>query len=143
MFMIEKIGADGGPTAPKLRKQLVQQCGVLVRDYVPITFREWKPIKGTQDCYVVGPVAKDALWKRLKKNFVLPEPEVASYEEVEPDEAELKRRKDRIEAKVRHFAKKKMAQAFCNWKKRLNDKFIKQEKTPDWELKMYMKVKED
>ena len=58
---------------PELRKKLIQQCGVLVRDYVPITFREWKPIKGTPDCYVVGPVAKEALWKRLKKNFVLPE----------------------------------------------------------------------
>ena len=59
------------------------------------------------DCYVVGPVAKEALWKRLKKNFVLPEPEVASDEEVEPDEAELKRRRDRIEANVRHFAEKR------------------------------------
>ena len=40
----------------------------------------------------------------------LPEPEVASDEEVEPDEAELKRRSDRIAEKVRHFAEKKMAQ---------------------------------
>ena len=41
------------------------------------------------------------------KNFVLPEPEVASDEEVEPDEAELKRISDRIEEKVRHFAEKR------------------------------------
>ena len=105
--MIEKIGADGAPTAPELRKKLVQQYGVLVRDYVLITCREWKPIKGTPDRYVVGPAAKKALWIRLMKNFVLPPPEVASDEEVEPDEAELKRRRDRIEAKVRHFAEKK------------------------------------
>ena len=59
------------------------------------------------------------------KNFILSEPEVASDEEEDPDEDELKRRRDRIEAKVKHFAEKKMAQAFCNWKKRLNDKFIK------------------
>ena len=77
------------------------------------------------------------------KNFILPEPEVASDEEEEPDEDELKRRRDQIEAKVKHFAFTKMAQAFCNWKKRLNDKFIKLGKTPDWELKMYMKLKED
>ena len=77
------------------------------------------------------------------KNFVLPEPEVASDEEVEPDEAELKRRSDCIEEKVRHFAEKKMAQAFCNWKKKLNTKFIKKEETPDWDLKMYMKLKDD
>jgi len=106
-FIIDKIGVDGAPTHPEVKKKLIQQCGVLVRDYVPITFREWKPIKGTPDCYVVGPVAKEALWKRLKKNFILPEPEVASDEEVEPDEAELKRRRDRIEANVRHFAEKK------------------------------------
>ena len=118
-----------------MQKKLIQQCGVLVRDYVPITFREWKPIKGTPDCYVVGPAAKKALWIRLMKNFVLPPPEVASDEEVEPNEAELKRRSDRIEAKVRHFAEKKMAQAFCSWKKKLNTKFIKTEETPDWPQK--------
>jgi len=106
-FIIEKISAEGAPAHPEVRKKLIQQCGVLVRDYVPITFREWKPIKGTPDCYVVGPAAKNALWIRLMKNFVLPLPEVASDEEVEPDEAELKRRSDRIEAKVRHFAEKK------------------------------------
>ena len=38
---------------------------------------------------------------------------------------------------------KKMAQAFCNWKKKLNTKFIKKEETPDWDLQMYMKLKED
>ena len=68
---------------------------------------------------------------------------MASDEEEEPDEDELKRRRDRIEAKVKHFALTKMTQAFYNWKKRLNDKFIKQEKTPDWELKMYMKLKDE
>ena len=36
-----------------------------------------------------------------------------------------------------------MAQQFCNWKKRLYNKFIKQEKTLDWSLKMYMKLKDD
>ena len=142
-FIIEKICAEGAPTHPEVRKKLIQQCGVLVRDYVPIIFREWKPVKGTPDCYVVGTGAKNALWTRLMKNFVLPEPEVASDEEVEPDEAELKRRSDRIAEKVRHFAEKKMAQAFCNWKKKLNTKFIKTEETPDWDLQMYMKLKED
>ena len=143
-YRIEEIAQDGQPIAPKeVKAKFVQQCGVVVRDYVPITFREWKPIKGTPDSYVVGPVAKESLWKRLMKNFILPEPEVASDEEEEPDEDELKRRRDRIEEKVKHFALTKMAQAFCNWKKRLNDKFIKQGKTPDWELKMYMKLKDD
>ena len=143
-YRIEEIAQDGQPIAPKeVKAKSVQQCGVVVRDYVPITFREWKLIKGTPDSYVVGPVAKESLWKRLKKNFVLLEPEVASDEEVEPDEDELKRRRDRMEAKVRHFAEEKMTQAFCNWKKKLNTKFIKQEKTPDWDLKMYMKLKED
>ena len=141
---IEEIDKDGQPIAPQEAKsKFVQQCGVVVRDYVPITFREWKPIKGTPDSYVVSPVAKESLWKRLMKNFILPEPEVASDEEEEPDEDELKRRRDRMEEKVQHFAFTKMAQAFYNWKKRLNGKFIKEGKTPDWELKMYMKLKDD
>jgi hypothetical protein len=70
-FIIEKISAEGAPTHPEVRKKLIQQCGVLVRDYVPIIFREWKPVKGTPDCYVVGPAAKNTLWIRLIKNFVL------------------------------------------------------------------------
>ena len=124
-YRIEEIDKDGQPIAPQEAKsKFIQQCGVVVRDYVLITFQEWKPIKGTPDSYVVGPVAKESLWKRLMKNFIFPEPEVASDEEEEPDEDELKRRRDRIEAKVKHFAEKKMAQGFCNWKKRLNDNFI-------------------
>ena len=112
-YRIEEIAQDGQPIAPQEAKsKFIQQCGVVVRDYVPITFREWKPIKGTPDSYVVGPVAKESLWKRLIKKFILPEPEVASDEEEDPDEDELKRRRDRIEAKVKHFAEKKIAQAF-------------------------------
>jgi hypothetical protein len=106
-FIIQRIDKEGAPTDPEVRKKLIQQCGVLVRDYVPIIFREWKPVKGTPDCYVVGPAAKKALWIRLMKNFVLPLPEVASDEEVEPDEAELKRRSDRIEAKSDILRKKR------------------------------------
>ena len=144
-YKIEEIDKYGQPIAPQeVKSKFIQQCGVVVRDYVPIIFREWKPIKGTPDSYVVGPVAKESLWKRLMKNFILPEPEVASdEEEEEPDDDELKRRRDQIEAKVKHFTEKKMAQAFCNWKKRLSDKFIKKEETPDWELKIYMKLKDD
>ena len=80
-FIIQRIDKEGAPTDPEVRKKLIQQCGVLVRDYVPIIFREWKPVKGTPDCYVVGSATKKAVWIRLMKNFVLPEPEVASDEE--------------------------------------------------------------
>ena len=69
-------------------------------------------------------------------NFIMPELEVNSDDEEDPDQEELKRRKDIIEEKVKKFGLSKMAQQFCNWKKRLYNEFVKQDKTPDFSLKM-------
>ena len=74
-------------------------------------------------------------------NFTLPEPEVDSDEE-DPNEEDLQRKKDMIEKKVNKWALSKMAQQFCNWKKRLNNKFVKKDKTPDFDKGMYSKIKD-
>ena len=58
-------------------------------------------------------------------NFTLPAPEVDS------DEEDLQRKKDIIEQKVKKWALSKMAQQFCNWKKRLNNKFRSEEHTSE------------
>ena len=62
-------------------------------------------------------------------NFTLPAPEVDSDEE-DPDEAEKIARKI-MEQKVKDWALKKMAELFKKWKKRLNKRFVKKNKTPD------------
>ena len=74
-------------------------------------------------------------------NFTLPEPEVDSDEE-DPNEEDLQRKKYEIEQKVKKWALSKMAQQFCNWKKRLNNKFVKKDKTPDFTQGMYSKIKD-
>jgi hypothetical protein len=40
-YRIEVVGVDGEPTAPDdITKKIVKQCGVLVRDYIPIIVQE-------------------------------------------------------------------------------------------------------
>ena len=73
----------------------------------------------------------------------MPEPEVNSDDEEDSDQEELKKRKDIIEEKVKKFALSKMAQQFYNWKKRLYNEFVKQNKTPDFNKQMYAKLKAD
>ena len=46
----------------------------------------------------VGTAAKEHLWRKLMVNFTLPAPEVDPEEE-EPNEEEMKRRKEAIEKK--------------------------------------------
>ena len=91
-FRIDRLAADGRPIEPKdVARKIVKQCGVLVRDYIPITVREWHKPKEEEVSYV-GPKGKETHWKKLLHNFTLPEPEVDSDEE-DPDEEELERKK--------------------------------------------------
>ena len=53
-------------------------------------------------------------------------------DEEDPNEEDLERKKDIIQQKVKKWALSKMAQQFCNWKKRLYNDFIKKDKTPDF-----------
>ena len=71
---IECVAADGRPAQPveKYRKW-VAQCGVLVRDTIPITIAEWnKPIKANIGASYVDKRAKDLLWDTLLESFSLP-----------------------------------------------------------------------
>jgi hypothetical protein len=43
---IKEIGEDGEPISPMVHaNKFTRQCGVLVRDNIPITIREWKKTK--------------------------------------------------------------------------------------------------
>jgi hypothetical protein len=63
-YRMEVVGVDGEPTAPDdVAKKFVKQCGVLVRDYIPIIVQEWnRPSSGGVP--YVGDVAKDKLTTR-------------------------------------------------------------------------------
>ena len=134
-YRIEKIAADGAPELPEdVLQKYVKQCGVLVRDHIPITVREWnKPHEAAGISYV-GDKAKEALFKKMMANFTLPTPEVYQDEldENEEDpELILERKKIALVKLVKAFTFRKMAQQFSNWKKRLHLDFIKKDKTPE------------
>ena len=138
-YTIERVAEDGTPTAPPgVKNKMVKQCGVLVRDFIPITVREWHRPKEKGQLYV-SDEGKERLWRKLMVNFTLPAPEVDSDEE-DPDEAEKIARKI-MEQKVKDWALKKMAELFKNWKKRLHTEFINKDKTPDFD-KGYEKIKD-
>ena len=74
---ITHIEKDGKPIAPeKGAKAFIAQCGVLVRDHVPITVREWHKPKGlvlsaeeeAQGLYI-DDVAKNSIMNKLMSHF--------------------------------------------------------------------------
>jgi hypothetical protein len=70
-YRIEEIGEDGKPIAPVAHaSKFTRQCGVLVRDNIPITIREWKKTK-TEPVSYVRKRLKNMLWKKLMVNFTL------------------------------------------------------------------------
>ena len=93
-FTIEEVGRDGQPIAPKRsRDTFIHQCGVVVRDSVPISIQEWNKKKDPEVSYVQDR-QKDDLWTSLMTNFSLPP-------EADPN-------------KVKAFALKKIAELFKN-----------------------------
>jgi hypothetical protein len=127
------VGVDGEPQAPNdVAKKFVKQCGVLARDHIPIIVQEWnRPSSGGVP--YVGDVTKDKLFDRLMLNFLLPRLDVNPDEEEKANEELLKR--------VKKFALIKMAEAFKNWKKKLYLKFVKLDKTPDFNQAGYAKLR--
>jgi hypothetical protein len=72
MYHITEVSDDGQPCAPKkIKDTYVSQCGAIVRDNVPISYREWK---GKADNpHVVPDSVKNLLWDEILKHFTLPE----------------------------------------------------------------------
>lgn len=118
MYKITEVSELGKPIAPKkIADKFVSQCGAIVRDNVPISYREWK---GREDNpYVVPNTLKDMLWNDILKHFTLPEDVDANL--------------------VKGFTLSQMATQLQNYKKRLDRDFIKKNRTPNWDE--YPKVK--
>ena len=92
------------------------QCGVLVRDNIPISVRDWLKRKGANEGDYVSDRSKDMLWNELMTHFTLPEPE---------DPADM----EKLTKQVKSWTLKKMAELFRAWKKRLWSDY-KSKKTP-------------
>jgi len=126
-FTIEQVDPDGKPTVPKrTQDRFIHQCGVVVRDSVPISIQEWNKKKDDGVSYV-DDRCKDQLWNSLMINFSLPPEE-------DPNNPVIQR-------KVKKWALKKMAEQFKNWKKRLNEQFVKKDETPEF-TGQYAKIKD-
>ena len=100
----------GKPMFPKKNAtRFVHQCGVVVRNNVPICIQEWnKPKKeGMENVSYVNQRLKELLVNKLLHNFILPV--------VENDPRETAA----IKKKVEQFALKKMAEMFNKYKNRL------------------------
>ena len=116
-FNIDVISLSGVPVGPKSHAdKFVGQCGVIVRDQIPISTQEWHKPKEGRLVSFVDERAKNRLWDTLISHFTLPEG--------------LTERK--VE-NVKQAALKKMAIQFQTWKKNLWTSYVKAEKkTPEF-----------
>jgi len=116
---IDIVSPAGEPTHPRSNAaSFVTQCGVLVRDHIPISIREWKPKKEEGVTFVTDE-DKNYLWQLLSSKFTLPQLATTDLTK-------------ELEAKVKHWALKKMAQLFSNHKKTLYKNYIKEKKAPEF-----------
>ena len=134
--MIKKIATDGAPELPDdVAKKIVKQSGVLVRDHIPITVREWNKPQQAAGISYVNDIAKEDLFEKMMANFTLEMPEV-DQDEMDTNEEDpaliLERKKKALVENVKTWTLRKMAHQFSNWKKRLRLDFIKKGKTPDF-----------
>ena len=118
-YNIDSIKANGEPLMPKnIANKWTHQCGVLVKDQLPISLQEWRePAKPRPDVNFVDNKQKGLLWDTLMEHFTLPD---------HFTEADVQ--------KVKDAALRKMAVAFKNHKIREWAKYVKGgRKTPVFE----------
>ena len=112
---------NGQPTSPKKAADAFRnQCGVVVRNHIPISIQEWnKPAKVEDRAGVtyLDDRSKDGLFETLMAHFSLPE-----LDDEEQSKQMLKM--------VKHWTLKKMAELFCGHKKRLWREYSKKKKVP-------------
>ena len=74
-YNIDAIKPNGKPSEPKKNAgKFVRQCGVLVKDQLPISLQEWrKPANPRPDVTFVDENQKNLLWDTLMEHFTLPD----------------------------------------------------------------------
>ena len=115
VLVIDKVGEDGAVLEPvENRTKFISQCGVLVRDNLPISIREWhKPKRDDGSVTYVDERSKDDLWNKLMVNFTLP-PDLEDAEKLT----------------VKSWTFKKMATQFATYKKNLWSTYKNKKKVP-------------
>ena len=115
-FEIIEIAPDGEPIEPiRTRKAFFSQCGVLVREKIPISIQQWyKPKEEDPEVSYVNDMQKEYLWTEMKANFTLP-----------PEEDPEKPVKEQL---IKSCALKKMATLMRRWRKELNQ-FVEKKDT--------------
>ena len=117
---ITKVFPNGEPCEPeKNARSFVAQCGVIVRDNVPINIQEWNKLKKDESASFVSDRLKEFLWTKLLSFFTLPVLETAS--EIE-----------KLKAKVKKFALSKMAQQFNKFKNNLYREYLTDGEPKEW-----------
>jgi hypothetical protein len=120
-YTFEVILPTGEPKLPKKAADTFKkQCGVLVRDHVPISVWEWNKRKGADDSEYVAEMYKESLWNDHMAHFNLPECE---------DEVTARK----LRAKVKQWTLKKMAELFQVCKKKLWKNYLKKKEVPVFE----------
>ena len=127
-FEIIEIAPDGEPIEPiRTKNAFSAQCGVFVRDKIPISIQQWyKPKEEDPKVSYVNDMQKEDLWTQLKANFTLP-----------PEEDPEKPVKEQL---IKSCALKKMATLFRRWRKELK-KFVDKEETPEF-IGKYEKIRD-
>ena len=127
-FEITAIARDVQPIEPlRTKDAFAAQCGVLVRDKIPISIQQWlKPATEDPEVSSVNDMQKNDLWTELKSNFTLP-----------PEDNPENPVKEKL---IKSFALKRMAELFRRWKKELN-KFVKNKETPEFKGR-YEKIRD-
>jgi hypothetical protein len=71
---IDVVSPDGKPLEPKQHAtKFINQCGVIVRDMIPIMVQQWnEPKKARLGATFVNKRSKKDLWRKLMANFILP-----------------------------------------------------------------------
>jgi hypothetical protein len=87
IYTIDVISPKGKPLEPEeAYTKFINQCGVVVRDSVPITVQEWnEPVKARVGSSFVSRRKKKECWRTLMKHFVLP-PEYCKKDEFGNDD---------------------------------------------------------
>jgi Tfp pilus assembly pilus retraction ATPase PilT len=96
-------------TPANAARKYIRECGRLVRDHIPISFRLWKSNNANEQSVAVPQRDKEQLWCELKNNFIFP---------LESEEL------------VNDWTFRKMATQFQTFKRNLVKDYIKQGKTP-------------
>lgn len=113
---ITAVSDEGGPLAPEcVKTTLVNQCGYLVRENIPISYPHWKRNSKTdEEADIVPEIEKEMLWNEVKLHFSFPEDK---------------------EAILKKWVMKRMATWFQTFKKHLTADFLEKSLTPNFDEK--------